>query len=742
MSYENDPDVNAFSITKPQYSVDDVKKMVFGQESNFGKANTSKANYAGAIGPMQITEPTFLGLKKQGLIPANYDINNPEHTKKAGEILIEDAYKRHKGDADKVLAEYYAGPKAIKNDTIDTSLRDLKNPKAPNVGQYIEQAKNKLNAYETDPDIQAFTYNPQKQVEKPKGFFQELVEPLQGISYEGFKKESMLPKIANVIATSMTGTDEEKIALAKQAEQKAIQLAGGIKEFSKHPIESIKQVTNQIVEHPGQFLGQTIKGIIYDPETLLPVGLGTKVAKGATVSEQLSAQAAKRASIGAAGTSNKSILQAAMDIASPELKKDLTEKFAKGETHLLNEQALTHQLEADQLPIPVRLTEGQATQNPSLISRERNERGFKEQYVQRFNEQNKALADNAFALKEITAPSVTTTDHVADAQEIIDAINQKKKNNVQATQDAYQVLADKNGGKFPVDGKKFAENAIRTLGEEDRFDYLPNSMQKRLNEYANGKKEMNFNLFRNLDSDLSAEIRKAQSANDGNAVYALSKVKDELLNLPLSQETEVLKPFLTKAKATAKADFDLEKYNKAYKDVVGGKADTKDLIPSLVLRSKNTDFANTLNLLSDNPKALENLRSGTLDYLLKDSTDASGNFSAAKFTKHINNLDVNKKLFALFGENTETIRNLSKTAQRIEARPKGSFVNESNTLTGLGAFAKEYAGKALEKIPGVKTVTAPITVVKDILQERAAKKQLEESLKPGAGIKLKDIGKK
>jgi len=42
---------------------------------------------------------------------------------------------------------------------------------------------------------------------------------------------------------------------------------------------------------------------------------------------------------------------------------------------------------------------------------------------------------------------------------------------------------------------------------------------------------------------------------------------------------------------------------------------------------------------------------------------------------------------------------------------------------------------------GGTTITAPITVARDILQERAAKKQLEESLKPGAGVKLKDIGK-
>lgn len=130
--------------TTPKYSLGEVQQMVYGQESNSGKADTSKPNYAGAHGPMQITQGTWEGLKKQGLIPKDYDINNPEHNKAGGNALIADAYKRHGGNADKVLAEYYAGGKAVEGDKIRTDFRDLKNPNAPTVGQYIEQAKNRL----------------------------------------------------------------------------------------------------------------------------------------------------------------------------------------------------------------------------------------------------------------------------------------------------------------------------------------------------------------------------------------------------------------------------------------------------------------------------------------------------------------------------------------------------------------------------------------------------------------------
>jgi hypothetical protein len=128
----------------PKYTLGEVQQMVYGQESNSGKADTSKPNYAGAHGPMQIIPSTFEGLKKQGLIPKDYDINNPEQNRAAGNALIADAYKRHGGNTDKVLAEYYAGGKAVEGDKIRTDFKDLKNPNAPTVGQYIEQAKGRL----------------------------------------------------------------------------------------------------------------------------------------------------------------------------------------------------------------------------------------------------------------------------------------------------------------------------------------------------------------------------------------------------------------------------------------------------------------------------------------------------------------------------------------------------------------------------------------------------------------------
>jgi hypothetical protein len=117
-----------------------IQRGIYGNESGYGKAKTDKPNYAGARGPMQIIPGTFDWMKKSGIIPKDYDIKNPEQNRAAGNALIAHYYNKYEGDPAKVFAAYYAGPGSINKDgTINTHWRDKKNPKAPNVGGYIDQ---------------------------------------------------------------------------------------------------------------------------------------------------------------------------------------------------------------------------------------------------------------------------------------------------------------------------------------------------------------------------------------------------------------------------------------------------------------------------------------------------------------------------------------------------------------------------------------------------------------------------
>jgi len=434
---------------------------------------------------------------------------------------------------------------------------------------------------------------------------------------------------------------------------------------------------------------------------------------------------------GAAATTNKAMLDAALaEIKDPDLKAQL----AKEKPENIDPKFLERYVDADS--VGVKLFKGQAEQDPNLISFERNSKDPK--IVEGLNQQNKALMETATGLKEKTAPDVFAPDYVANAEGALEFIGNKVKQNEQSTTKAYKDLEDFGAGKIEVDSKAFANNSMKVLTAKEDIDFLPSVIKSKIEAYEGGK-PMNFAQYENLRTQIARETRKAQKADDGNAVHALTLVRGELEKLPLIGETVEAKALADKARATAKSEFDLlnrdsPAYNKVYADLVNGKTDTKDFIQSAVLRSKNKDFAKTMELFDD-PTAKQHLRAGALDIIIKDATDASGNFKPARFAKAIENLDVNKKLDVLFGEEAQTLRKIAKTGQLVEARPAGAYVNESNTA---GALIAQYGKKLAEQTPIVGRFVEP---ARQILQEQASKKAIEESLRPGSGVKIKDIGK-
>lgn len=474
-------------------------------------------------------------------------------------------------------------------------------------------------------------------------------------------------------------------------------------------------------------------GLMATPAAGRAIGRGLAEAKAAlpTVRIEKAGKPSAMQSGGAAATTNKATLDAALtEIKNPELKAQL----AKENPATIDPKVLENYVDADS--VGVQLLKGQATQDPNLISFERNTKD--PNFVEALNQQNKALQEKLVEVKEKTAPDVFAPNYVANAEGALEFIGNKIKQNEAATSEAYKALDEFGAGKIQVDSKSFAENAIKALSEKEDIDFLPTVIKDKIKTYQEGK-PMNFDQYENLRTQIAREGRKAEKAGDGNASHALSLVRGELEKLPLIGETAEAKVFADKARAAAKAEFDLvntknPSYNKVYADFVNGKTDTKDFIQSAILRSKNKDFVKTMELFDD-PVAKQNLSAGALDIIIKDSTDASGNFKPAKFGKTIENLDVNNKLDALFGEEAQTLRKIAKTGQLIEARPRGAFVNESNTA---GALIAQYGKKLAEQTPIVGRFVEP---ARQILAEQKTKEAIAESLRPGAGVKIKNIGK-
>ena len=526
--------------------------------------------------------------------------------------------------------------------------------------------------------------------------------------------------------TGMAQTPAYQQAFPTQAAEKFGQLV------QQNVVEPIAERTGLSPIDVGQGVNAAM---LVAPMAARPIARGLAEAKAALPTVRVeTAKPSGMQSGGAAATTNKATLDAALaEIKNPELKAQL----AKENPASIDPKALERYVDADS--VGVQLMKGQATQDPNLISFERNVRGQDPRLVERLNQQNKALQEKVGEVKEKSAPDVFAPDYVANAEGAMEFIGNKIKQNETAVGEAYKALDDFGAGKIEVDSKTFGEKAIKALSEKEDIDFLPSIIKSKIDSYVGGK-PMNFAQYENLRTQIARETRKAQKADDGNAVHALTLVRGELEKLPLIGETVEAKALADKARSAAKAEFDLlnrdsPNYNKVYADLVNGKTDTKDFIQSAVLRSKNKDFAKTMELFDD-PTAKQHLRAGALDIIIKDSTDASGKFKPASFAKAIDNLDVNKKLDVLFGEEAQTLRKIARTGQLVEARPAGAYVNESNTA--VTQMAGEYAKRLAARTPLVGGMVEPAI---NIMAERKAKKAVEESLRPGAGVKIKDIGK-
>lgn len=440
-------------------------------------------------------------------------------------------------------------------------------------------------------------------------------------------------------------------------------------------------------------------------------------------------------SAGAAATTNQNAVNALLAKASPELQNELKAT----PVNQINMPALERHVEADTLPVPVRLTRGQATQDVNLLSDEMNMRGKNTELANRFNEQNGKLIENMNAIRDKAAPDVYGTNHLENADTIINSYKALDDARVSDISAKYKALRDAAGGDFPIDGKKFAENAEKMLGKELKTDFLPPALAKQLERYKNGE-TMTFEQFESMRTNLASEMRKAERSGDGNAKAAASIVRTALEDLPLSGEAEKLKPLANEARSAAKARFDLLKKDPAYDAAVNDVAPDK-FVNKYIINGNKRDLQALVEQLGQGSEGHQAVSAAVVNYL-KDKAGVindNGNFSQAGYNKALKQLDP-KLLELVDGQTAQQLKALGNVARYTQAQPRGSYVNQSNTFV---AGAKELAKSGVEKgLNAAGLGVIPVgTMTREALAKRAASQQTKESLKPGAGTKLSDLGK-
>ena len=452
----------------------------------------------------------------------------------------------------------------------------------------------------------------------------------------------------------------------------------------------------------------------------------------------------RAASVGAAATPDATIIKQALQTATPEFQQ----LYGNMPLDKVNAPVVLRHLEGDSLPVPVRLTEGQATGDLVKISKEQNIRGTPEgqALAYRLNEQNKALVDNVPAIRERAAPDVYSTRTIESSEALIDAYKKLDADRSAQISNAYKKLEDANGGTFPVDGVQLAKNADALLAKKLKTNFVPPEIAADLKRFREGE-PMTFEQFEALRTNLAAEIRKAERSGDGNRSMASSLVYQALEDLPLQGSAAQLKPLADTARSLAKSRFDALKKDPAYKAAVNETVPADKFFDKYVIRGVNKNVRTMVDTLGRDSVGHQHIKAGTINWLSDKAgiVDGKGNFSQANYNKALKSLDDVRNYGEIFDPETQLqLKTLGNVANYTQFQPRGSYVNNSNTLVGYLANKAAGGAEALGNVAGLKFVGGyPIgSEARKFIRSRKEKAAVEKSLEPGAGSTLEDVKNK
>ncbi len=433
-------------------------------------------------------------------------------------------------------------------------------------------------------------------------------------------------------------------------------------------------------------------------------------------------------SAGAAGANPLTVASA----ASPDLQIAVEQAIKKGDP--INNDTLAAHVEAESLPVPVKLTAGQASGDIHLLSQEQNARATMPEIASRFDEQNQALKDNLPAIRESVAPDVYDRDHVEMGQGLIDAYQAKDaalRSNIDAQ---YQALRDANGGDFPVDAGALYNNIAnvfkKQLNSAKLSDGPVGAQIRELHDLAeNGSMTMEqyLALRKNL-GDI------ARTASDGTDRAMASAAVQQMEELPLQGGAADLKPMADAARQAARQRFDLIQSDPAYKAAISGAA-PDNFLSKYVINAPVRGVEAMRENLADDPLAQQRMAAAVVDHLRNAAgfqQNGQWNFKADAYNKALDKLGPKIPALGMMGQAGESLQALGNVARRTTFQPRGTYINNSNTLV---ANLKGHAGNLLTGAADHVIPYVPIgSMIRKTLANRSHQKAISQSLAPGAGI--------
>ena len=424
---------------------------------------------------------------------------------------------------------------------------------------------------------------------------------------------------------------------------------------------------------------------------------------------------------------------------------------------VLDETAIGLHAKDQSLFAPLKLTDAQAKKDAFGVSEERNnktENGFQEHQA---HQDLQARANLDHFISEFSPDVKGDTGHFSTAEKQIESLDKKATSLKESITSAYQKVKDLNGGNFPINVNELNSNINNSLqSETGRL----RTYQKENGPLSDIKKDiddsikngnMSFETYETLRSDLAGIMRINSDTPDMIRAKGAAKIiRDELEKLPMQGATAEIKTAADQARSLAKYEKDLQNekspiYNKIYTKLKDNKLTPDNFNSSYLINSNNKDLKSYINLIHDDPIAMQNMKAGVINHIRTEATK-SGQFSAKKYNDILNDLAANKKLEMIFApEEISKLKNFGEVADAAFTLPPAHHVNTSNTAIALQAAKKregqEKAGNLVAGMIDLKTglpVASTVNKLSKSAEAKAAEANAEEKIVKkfefGAGI--------
>lgn len=457
-----------------------------------------------------------------------------------------------------------------------------------------------------------------------------------------------------------------------------------------------------------------------------------------------------------AGASSSGLM-ARLSVASPELQQDAQAAFSEAQAkhgadwgNHIDWNAIDRQLNADSLPVPGRLTRGQATQDGALISEEWNKRNANG-LGPTFAAQNENQVANLKAIREQSSPDVYTNTPAEHADTLINAYKDLYTADKSVIDAKWDAIRKQSSDATIFDAGKMLKDAQSALQAKKLTAYDPGGQLAELTNDARrgGLTADGYVAWR---QNLGREAMKG--GNEGAAASAILDATNKSDMLP---EATQYRDMVNDALSSGRALHQKLALDPAYKAVVDGNASVKDFVNKFVVNSKPENVAQMSNNLSGNDIAGQTMRAAVLDNLRGAAAldeQYQGNFAAKSFNKQLSYVTPGARAVFNDGE-LQTLRSLGDYSTHIAHGGRDSFKNFSNTATelntptnamgkkvgslaagGAEAFlAHQTGGASIPVLNVFKAGAAQRAAMKAALEEQEqAAQYVHESTRPAAGF--------